>query len=419
MKQRFYTIIVMIILFVSLLITPAFASVADDEPYSDVRKQCTYAVTSNRRAFFYALDASMESAWQSRTGEQSLTIEIPENVTDLKGFYFKWDAPPPTWDLYAYDSAGNETLAASGGHNSAWTEFAAVPSGMSEYKKFKFISTNPDIPFAIADLSVYVDEVPAFVPLWEAYDDRRVDLLVIAAHPDDESVFLAAPAVIYINEGKTVVTGYMTWGASGRRFEAEEACWMLGEKCAPTLRAAHDMMTNSMASMEKYWPLDKAVGYIVELIRKYKPSIIITHDVNGEYGHGAHIETSYATQLAFAQAADPTKYPESAATYGVWKPGKLYLHMHREGKITFDLDAPLNHFGGETVLQAVTSAFMRHKSQEIKGWTLETTGEYSMENFGLFASNVGPDVLHNTMFENISRSIMDKINGISFQPELQ
>ncbi len=399
---------------------PATAADAADAPaYTDVRKQCTFAVTNNRSEFFYARDASMESAWQSYPGEQSITIDVPSSIHDITGFYFKWDSPTPSWDLYAFDSAGNQILADSGGENCGWTEFAEVPARMSEYKRFMFVATNPEIAFAISDISVYSGAIPEFVPRWKPFDGSRVDLLVIAAHPDDETVFLGAPAVTYVNDGKTVVTGYMTWGASNRRFEAEEACWMLGETYAPTLRAAHDMMANSLESMERYWPLDKAVGYIVELIRKYKPSVIITHDIGGEYGHGAHIETSLATQLAFAQTSDPMKFPESAEKYGVWKPGKLYLHMYHKDKITFDLDAPLGVFNGETVLQAVSDAFTSHTSQAAKGWKVESTGECSMENFGLFASNVGPDLKHDSMFENISLHAMDQINNTNIHPNPQ
>ena len=393
--------------------TAPVAGAADARPYADVRKQCTFAVTNNRSEFFYARDASMKSAWQSYPGDQSITVDVPSDVKDITGFYFKWDSPPPTWNLYAYDLDGKEILAGSGGENCGRTEFAEVPASMSAYKKFRFVSTNPDIAFALTNISVYADAIPDFAPRWEALRDNRVDLLVVAAHPDDESVFLAAPAITYMNEGKTAVTGYMTWGTAERRFEAEEACWMLGEKYAPTMRAAHDMMTNSLESMERYWSLDKAVEYVVELIRKYKPSVVVTHDVGGEYGHGAHMETSLATQLAFAQASDPTKFPESAEKYGVWMPGKLYLHMYGEDKITFNLNAPLDNYSGKTVLQVATAAFQRHSSQAAKGWTVESTGRCSMEYFGLFASNVGPDVDHDSMFENITPDIMNGINGVS------
>ncbi len=396
----------------SLLAAESFANTSDTPAYSDVRGQCIFAVSSHRSTFFYARDASSESVWKSSKGEQSIAIEVQSDISNIKGFYFKWDEIPPTWDLYAYDSDGKEILIDNGGKNEGLTEFAEVPASMSEYKKFKFVSTNPETAFAIANLSVFAGGIPEYVPRWESIQNNQVDLLVIAAHPDDESVFLAAPVVTYINEGKTVATGYMTWGAAYRRFEAEEACWMLGEKYAPTLRSAHDMMTNSLESMEKYWPLDDAVGYIVELIRKYKPSVIITHDIGGEYGHGAHIETSYATQLAFDQASDATKFPESAEKYGVWKPGKLYLHMYDEGKMTFDINTPLRNYNGETVFQVATAAFERHRSQAAKGWTIESTGECSMEYFGLFASNVGSDKNHDSMFENITPSIMDEINGI-------
>lgn len=395
----------------SKLSDTASSNTADTPTYTDVRTHCKYAVSSNRSDFFYTRDASMDSIWQASKGEQSITIEPEDGVTDLTGFYFNWDAAPPTWDLFAYDSDGKETLVCSGGKGGGLAEFAAVPASMSEYKKFTFVSTNPEMAFAIANFSVYAGGIPEFAPNWEAYDGSPVDLLVISTHPDDESVFLAAPAITSINAGKKVVTGYMTWGTSKRRFEAEEACWMLGEKYPPTLRAAHDMMTNSLESMEKYWSLDKAVGYIVELIRKYKPSVIVTHDVGGEYGHGAHMETSLATQLAFAQASDPTKFPDSAERYGVWKPGKLYLHMYGKDKITFDLNAPMVTYQGRTLLQVASAAFARHKSQAAKGWTVESTGVCSMEFFGLFASNVGPDSKHDSVFENITPGTMEGLNG--------
>lgn len=54
---------------------------ANDTPaYSDVRKQCTFAVSSNRSTFFYVRDASMESTWQSGKGEQSITVEVQSNI---------------------------------------------------------------------------------------------------------------------------------------------------------------------------------------------------------------------------------------------------------------------------------------------------------------------------------------------------
>jgi len=379
--------------------------------YTDVSKRCKYAVSSNRSDFFYTRDASMDSIWQASKGKQSFTIEPENDVADITGFYFKWDAIPPSWDLFAYDSAGKETLVCSGGKNGGLTEFVAVPDRMTGYRKFQFVSTNPDLAFAIANLAVYSGGIPEFAPHWNLFDGSRVDMLVVSTHPDDESVFLPVPAITAINDGKVVVTGYMTWGTAKRRFEAEEACWMLGERFPPTLRAAHDMMTNSLESMERYWSLDKAVGYIVELIRKYKPSVIVTHDVGGEYGHGAHMETSLATQLAFEQASDPTKFPETAEQYGVWKPGKLYLHMYGKDKITYDLNAPLAAYNGETVLQVATAAFERHRSQAAKGWTVESTGECSMALFGLFASNVGPDMQHDSMFENITAGTMEGLNG--------
>ena len=59
----------------------------------------------------------------------------------------------------------------------------------------------------------------------------------------------------------------------------------------------------------------------------------------------------------------------------------------------------------------------RNRSQAAKGWTVESTGESSMAFFGLFASNVGPDLQHNSIFENIASGTMDDLNGENFANE--
>ena len=48
---------------------------------------------------------------------------------------------------------------------------------------------------------------------------------------------------------------------------------------------------------------------------------------------------------------------------------------------------------------------------------VESTGESSMAFFGLFASNVGPDLQHNSIFENIASGTMDDLNGENFANE--
>ena len=54
----------------------------------------------------------------------------------------------------------------------------------------------------------------------------------------------------------------------------------------------------------------------MERIRRFRPEVILTHDLNGEYGHNQHKVTARTMQAAIEAAADPTRYPASAQLYG-------------------------------------------------------------------------------------------------------
>jgi hypothetical protein len=165
-----------------------------------------------------------------------------------------------------------------------------------------------------------------------------------------------------------------------------------------------------MEDAMKYWPLDETEAYIVEQIRRYKPSVIVTHDTKGEYVHGAHILTSYATQLAFKDAGNPSKFPDSAKKYGTWNAGKLYIHLYSKNKLnTMDLNKRLSSMGGRSVLQVISDAYSRQKSQ-LPGRSLPTSGDYDMRKFGLFDTNLGWDTTGTSMYEHVSKQAMLDIN---------
>ena len=152
------------------------------------------------------------------------------------------------------------------------------------------------------------------------------------------------------------------------------------------------------------------------MLRRFRPKVVVSHDLNGEYSHGTHILTAYALTEAVAVSSDAEKYPESADEYGVWDVPKTYLHLYGEGKITMIWDEPLDAFGGKTAFTVSQEAFMCHKSQH---WTwfyrwmygsinnkitlASEIKKYSPMYFGLYRTTVGLD--QNTedgdFFENI------------------
>ena len=57
-------------------------------------------------------------------------------------------------------------------------------------------------------------------------------------------------------------------------------------------------------------------AYVTELIRQYKPDVMLTHDINGEYGHGAHKLCASVAQYCVERTGDEAFMPESAEKWG-------------------------------------------------------------------------------------------------------
>ena len=159
---------------------------------------------------------------------------------------------------------------------------------------------------------------------------------------------------------------------------------------------------------------DDFISYISECIRRFKPLVVVSHDLNGEYGHGTHVLCASALTEAVTYAADETKYTDSAQKYGVWNIEKLYLHLYQENQIQMNYDIPLESFGGKTAFEVSQEGFQCHKSQHwtwFYKWMYGTSDQpikkatdiltYSPCQFGLYYTNVGNDVTGGDFFENV------------------
>lgn len=74
------------------------------------------------------------------------------------------------------------------------------------------------------------------------------------------------------------------------------------------------------------------MNYLTDTIRRFQPQILVTHDFNGEYGHGFHRLTAKAAAEALEKAADSTYMTDSEILllYGVWDTPKAYFHLYRK-----------------------------------------------------------------------------------------
>lgn len=65
----------------------------------------------------------------------------------------------------------------------------------------------------------------------------------------------------------------------------------------------------------------EAIGRIVKVIREFKPTVIVTFDETGSYGHPDHLAICRWTTAAFRFAGDSTCYPDAGPAF---RPRRLY-----------------------------------------------------------------------------------------------
>ncbi len=174
---------------------------------------------------------------------------------------------------------------------------------------------------------------------------RPLNLLAVHAHPDDEVITtggVLARAVAHGHRAKVVTcTDGRRGEIVGQGMDAAEIRPRLVEVRAGELADAlaalgvteheylgyHDsgmMGLDSNFDPACFWQADmhEAVGKVVRIIREFKPSVVVTYDAFGGYGHPDHIQTHRVTLLAVEAAAMTSMYPEAGPG---WRTPKLYF----------------------------------------------------------------------------------------------
>ena len=275
-------------------------------------------------------------------------------------------------------------------------------------------ASDKQVALTIAEVFAFGEgELPAFVQQWQPAPEKA-DLMVIAAHPDDEILFFGGSIPYYAGEkGMNVVVVYMTCNTMERRSELLNGLWEMGLRTYPVIHDFWDKYSKKLDTGYNAWGKTQTYQFITSLFRQYKPEVVLTHDVNGEYGHGAHRVCADAVLHCVATAADAGKYSNTANQYGVWSVKKVYLHLYKDNPIEMDWDQPLSAFDGRTGYEVAKDAYGWHFSQHEAGQKNPDTGKfevfvveprdsnYSCYRFGLAYTAVGQDVEKNDFFENI------------------
>ena len=142
-----------------------------------------------------------------------------------------------------------------------------------------------------------------------------------------------------------------------------DGLWTVGVENYPILPDFPDLYSESLEHARTVYDEEAVISYQVELIRRFRPDVIVGHDINGEYGHGGHRLNADALMQAVELAADSAACPESLSL-GVWDTPKTYLHLYPENQIVMDWDQPLEAFGGKTAAEVAAEGYACHASQQ-------------------------------------------------------
>ncbi|MFF0749799.1 N-acetyl-1-D-myo-inositol-2-amino-2-deoxy-alpha-D-glucopyranoside deacetylase [Streptomyces sp. NPDC004267] len=173
-------------------------------------------------------------------------------------------------------------------------------------------------------------------------------LLLVHAHPDDESINNGATMARYAAEGALVTLVTCTLGEEGEVIPPELAHLApdredrLGAHRAGELAAAmkelgvtdHRFLggpgrfrdSGMMGAEQNHRPnafwntdVDTAAPYLVEIVREVRPQVLVTYDPDGGYGHPDHIQAHRVAMRAAELAADPAYRPDLGPAHTIAK----------------------------------------------------------------------------------------------------
>lgn len=311
-----------------------------------------------------------------------LTV-IPEKPSAV--LYIIWNEPPAE---YTVKANGNEITINSGFMHQLIT--------LSEPSEWVGITCSEG--GEICDIYMFSDGdgLPEYVQAWRE-PCNRADMLVFSAHADDELLMFGGTLPYYANElDLRVQVVYMTthWQEQPRPHEMLDGLWTAGVENYPVLGIIPDIPYQpifTLSEAAELYDFEEISKWFIEQIRRFKPSVIVTHDLKGEYGHAAHKLAAKTASEAVELSYDPTVYPESAEKYGVWDVPKIYLHFYPENAIEMDWERPLESYGGMTAREAAALCYDKHKSQHVWGYSVNYGENWDCRQFGLYRSLVGAD----------------------------
>jgi len=326
-----------------------------------------------------------------------LEIHSEEEIHGVSVMLFDKFSQPLSYELQIRDVSG-EWVTTDKSAEDYLVQWHELEKGT---KELRILATSRE-RLRIAELRLFGEgEKPAEIQHWKTLG--KCDMMLLTAHPDDETLWFAGLLPTYAGERKLRVQPVVMVPTGGeRKLEVLSAFWTCGVTAYPEFLGLVDKNGKSVEKQYKVWRgQNRVLGLVTEVIRKHQPEVLVTHGERGEYGHGAHKTACDAAKLSVKYAAKESRFKESAKKYGTWQVKKLYLHEYDKNVIPCDWSVPLEAFGGKTGYEVAAEAFAWHRSQIKRDWEYEIHGKHDNAAFGLYFTTVGQDTGTGDFMEHI------------------
>jgi LmbE family N-acetylglucosaminyl deacetylase len=251
--------------------------------------------------------------------------------------------------------------------------------------------------------------------------DRPLTLMAVHAHPDDEATGTGGVLARYAAEGIRTVLVTCTDGGCGdgpggvkpgdpghdpaevvrmRRQELEASREVLNITHLETLDYADSGMMGwpSNEAPGAFWqtPVEEGAARLAELMRQYRPDVVVTYDENGFYGHPDHIQAHRITMAALEIAGPvPKVYWTTVPRSG----------MQRFGEILRELGEDIPEPGSE---EGAAVAEIGSPDDEITTWV--DTVAYSGQKYDSLAAHASQG--ENIFFLKMGKEKFAELMGV-------
>jgi N-acetyl-1-D-myo-inositol-2-amino-2-deoxy-alpha-D-glucopyranoside deacetylase len=219
-------------------------------------------------------------------------------------------------------------------------------------------------------------------------------LLLVHAHPDDESIGTGATMAKYAAEGARVTLVTCTLGELGeiippdlrhlfphelgqhRIGELDRACRALGVTDHRFLGGEGRYLDSGMMGLPDnddprcFWQasVEEAADALAKVIDEVAANVIVTYDANGFYGHPDHIQAHRVTRRAHELTGGTarlyaTAMPRSVLTAAVELPADSWFVKSRDVSVAVPDDQVTTEIDATRYLDAKRNAMRAHETQ--------------------------------------------------------